>query len=108
REDNRYEGMIPARDALVKSKNAATVRLGMTTGLEDVLDLAKRAGISSDLRPYPATFLGSSEVTLEDLTLAYTIFPNNGVRAPRPFVVEKVVSRDGKVVYQRPPAQPMA
>ncbi len=108
REDNQFEGAISAHDALVKSKNAATVRLGMATGLDAVIDLAQRAGIDSPLRPFPATFLGSSEVTLEDLTLSYTLFPNGGVRSPRPFVVEKVVQKDGKVVYERPPAAPMA
>jgi hypothetical protein len=80
RVDNRYEGAITARQALVASKNAATVRLGMMTGLDHVVPLAKLAGIDSPLRPYPATFLGSSEVTLMEMTLANTIFPNGGSR----------------------------
>ena len=76
--DNRYEGAITAREALAKSKNGATVRLGMDAGLDNVLRLCRAAGIHSQLRPYPATFLGSSEVTLGELALAYTIFPNGG------------------------------
>src|SRR5881397_4448218 len=62
--DNRYEGTISARQALVKSKNGATVRIGMNAGVDSVLQLCSAAGIRSTLRPYPATFLGSSEVTL--------------------------------------------
>jgi len=107
RADNQFEGPISAHYALVKSKNAATVRLGMAAGLEAVLDLAKRAGIDSELRRYPATYLGSSEVTLEDLTLSYTMFPNGGTRPARPFVVQKVVQKDGKVVYEQPQRTPV-
>lgn len=107
RADNQYEGPISAHDALVKSKNAATVRLGMSTGLENVLSLAKKAGIDSELRPYPATFLGSSEVTLEDLTLAYTMFPNGGTRPGRPFVVQRVVQKDGVEIYRQPDYEPV-
>jgi len=70
RVDNKYEGSISARDALVKSKNAATVRFGMMTGLDHLMPLAKQAGIESPLRPFPATYLGSSEVTLMEMTLA--------------------------------------
>ncbi|HWL51092.1 MAG TPA: transglycosylase domain-containing protein [Chthoniobacteraceae bacterium] len=107
RADNRYEGEISARYALVKSKNAATVRLGMTVGLEPVLSLARRARIDSELRNYPSTFLGSSEVTLEDLTLATSIFPNGGQRPGRTYLVEKVVQKDGTVIYEQPKLTPV-
>ena len=79
--DNQYEGRMTARQALVKSKNGATVRIGMDAGIEAVLQLCSLAGIRSPLRPYPATFLGSSEVTLAELAMAYTVFPNGGWRS---------------------------
>jgi 1A family penicillin-binding protein len=114
RVDNKYEGAISARYALVKSKNAATVRLGMQTGIDKVIALAKDAGLarvvgkgdgpeSLNLRPYPATFLGSSEVTLMDMTLAYTIFPNGGRRPVKPFIITKIEEKDGNVMYQAKP-----
>ena len=78
--NNRYEGPITARDALAKSKNGAAVRIGTTAGLDAVSQLVHAAGVESKLRPYPATFLGSSEITLAELALAYTIFPNGGWR----------------------------
>lgn len=100
--DNRYEGAMTARQALVKSKNGATVRIGMDAGLEDVLQLCKTAGIHSTLRPYPATLLGTSEVTLTELALAYTIFPNSGWRPAGPHILEKIEEKDGTVwVAQR-------
>lgn len=95
--DNRYEGPITAREALSKSKNGATVRLGMTPGVENVVQLCRGAGIKSPLRPYPATFLGSSEVTLAELALAYTIFPNGGARPSAPHILEKIEEKDGTV-----------
>ena len=51
--DNRYEGPMTARQALAKSKNGATVRIGMTVGVEPVIQLCHAAGIRSQLRPYP-------------------------------------------------------
>ena len=100
RADNRYEGPITARQALAKSKNGATVRIGMLAGVDSVLQLCKAGGIKSPLRPYPATFLGSSEVSLAELALAYTSFPNGGWRPDTPFILERIEEKDGTVVWQ--------
>ena len=97
--DNRYEGAMTARQALAKSKNGATVRVGMDAGLDEVLQLCRTAGIRSALRPYPATFLGSSEITLAELALAYTIFPNGGWRPNTPHILERIEEKDGSVVW---------
>jgi membrane carboxypeptidase/penicillin-binding protein len=81
------------------------VRLGMMTGLDRTIALAKKAGIQSALRPFPATFLGSSEVTLMELTLANTIFPNGGQRPERTFIIDRIENKEGKVVYKAKPAR---
>jgi penicillin-binding protein 1A len=95
--ENRFEGPITAREALSKSKNGATVRLGMNPGVDNVVQLCRNAGMKSPLRPYPATFLGSSEVTLAELALAYTIFPNGGWRPKLPHILERIEEKDGTV-----------
>jgi penicillin-binding protein 1A len=97
---NRYEGAITARSALAKSKNGSAVRIGTIAGLEAVTDLAHAAGIENKLRPYPATFLGSSEITLAELALAYTIFPNGGWRPPPAHILDRIEDKDGKIVWQ--------
>jgi penicillin-binding protein 1A len=97
--ENRYEGAMTARQALVKSKNGATVRIGMDAGVDAVLHLCSAAGIRSPLRPYPATFLGSSEVTLAELALAYTILPNGGWRPNAPHILERIEEKDGTLVW---------
>src|SRR6266487_539582 len=96
-EENRYEGAITARQALARSKNGATVRIGMDAGLDKVMQLCRTAGIRSELRPYPATFLGSSEITLAELALGYTIFPNGGWRPIAPHILERIEEKDGTV-----------
>ena len=101
--ENRYEGAIPAREALAKSKDGATVRIGMNVGIDPVLQLCRSAGIRSTLRPYPATFLGSSEITLSELALAYTIFPNGGWRPDALHVLERIEEKDGTIVWQAKP-----
>ncbi|MEY2488917.1 MAG: penicillin-binding protein [Verrucomicrobiota bacterium] len=101
-ENNRYEGPMTARQALAKSKNGATVRIGMTVGVEPVIQLCHTAGIRSQLRPFPATFLGSSEITLAELALAYTIFPNGGWRPNAPHILDRIEEKNGTVVWQAP------
>jgi len=101
-EENRYEGPMTARQALVKSKNGATVRIGMTAGVDAVIQLCKAAGIRSPLRPFPATFLGSSEITLAELALGYTIFPNGGWRPSAPHILDRIEEKNGTVVWESP------
>ena len=110
RADNRFEGTISARTALVKSKNAATVRIGMATGIQGVLDLAEKAGISSwkssdsrELAAYPRTYLGGSEVVPMEFVLAYTMFPNGGIRPANTFIIQRIEDKLGSVIFEEKP-----
>jgi penicillin-binding protein 1A len=98
--ENRYEGSITAREALAQSKNGAAVRIGTTAGLDTVTQLVHEAGVQTKLRPYPATFLGSSEITLAELALAYTVFPNEGWRPAAPHILDRIEDREGHIVWQ--------
>jgi penicillin-binding protein 1A len=69
----------------------------MDAGLDNVLQLCRTAGIRSQLRQFPATFLGSSEITLAELASAYTIFPNGGWRPNAPHILEQIEEKDGTV-----------
>lgn len=103
--DNRYEGPIPLRKAFALSKNAASVRVGIQAGLDSVIKLAKAAGIEDELRPFPATFLGSSEVSLGDMVTAYSIFPNAGSRPASLMLITRIDTQDGKTVFSAKPEQ---
>ena len=87
----------------MKSKNAATVRVGMATGIDNILTLAKNDGIASPLRPFPATYLGSSDVSLMEMTMAYTMFPNEGWKPADAFIIKRIEDKDGRVVYEENP-----
>jgi penicillin-binding protein 1A len=113
--DNRYEGPIPARQALAKSKNAATVRMGTEAGIDNVIGMAKAAGLARsigkdarggdilNLRRFPATYLGSSEMTLMDATLAYTTFPDGGQRPAEPFIIQRILDKSGNLIFESHP-----
>ncbi len=100
--ENEYEGPLTARDVLVKGKNAATVRLGMQVGLDAVKKTAHAAGIESTIRDYSNSFLGSSEVSLDELTLGFTMFPGLGKRPEQLHIIRKILDSDGRVIYETP------
>lgn len=100
RPGNEYEGGIPIHEAIAKGKNGATVRLGWLAGMDSVRALAKKAGVESPLRDFTNTFLGASEVTLDELTLAYTAFPGGGTRPKAGYVIDRIVDGDGSEIYK--------
>jgi penicillin-binding protein 1A len=100
--DNQFEGMIPARQALAESRNAATVWITGQIGINSVLKTAQDVGIRTKLHPYVATALGASEVTLVELANAYRLMA--GGMPGEPHVIEEIQQTRGGVVYsyQRP------
>lgn len=88
--DRKYRGPVTLRQALEESINVPTVRLIAAIGVDPVIDLAKRLGITSELRREYAMALGVSEVSLLELTSAYQAFANRGMLAP-PFAIRRVV-----------------
>ncbi|MCX7869866.1 MAG: penicillin-binding transpeptidase domain-containing protein, partial [Terrimicrobiaceae bacterium] len=101
--DNEYEGPLPMRQALARGKNAATVRAGMRVGLEAVKQTAAACGIQSPLRDFANTFLGSSENTLEELTLAFSPFGQGGLRPARTFIIERIEDASGTTIFTAQP-----
>ena len=101
RADNEYEGEVTVRDAFVRGKNAAVVRVGFKTGLDTLGKLTKDAGIGSPLRPFANAYLGSSEFTLEESTLAYTMFPGGGSRPARTHIIDRIDDGEGDTIYRR-------
>ena len=97
-----YLGEITLRKALTLSKNIPAVRLIEMLGPSSVADFAHSMGINSRLARDFSLSLGTSEVTLMDLTSAYSIFPNRGLWN-RPFCVTEVVDHKGSVIRQARP-----
>ncbi len=73
--DHRFYGPIPLAYALAHSRNVPAVRLMMAIGVPATVNMAKTLGITSPIFPNYASALGASDVTLMELTRAYSAFP---------------------------------
>lgn len=92
------------RQALTVSSNRAAVRLMQMVGIGTTQNYARRLGISSPLPSVPSLAIGTAEVSLLDLTSAYSAFANDGIIAP-PLLITKIEDRNGDVVWQRAEAR---
>lgn len=97
-----YFGAVTLTQALSMSLNTVAVRLAMEFGPTAVTRTAHRLGIASKLEPNPSIALGTSEVSLIEMTSAFAPFANGGYSII-PHVVESVRGADGKTLYQRAP-----
>lgn len=104
---NQYNGPILLRRALTKSLNIPTVALAESVGYKRVVDVAKRSGITSDLRATPSVALGAYEVTPLEMAGAYTVFANEGSTVGTSFI-SSIVSEDGKELYRYEPKRKAA
>ncbi len=93
-----YAGEITLRKALALSKNIPAVRLIETLGPLTVVELARRLGIQAHLRPNLSLALGTSEMTLLELTAAYAVFPRGGSHI-RPYGVTQITDSTGKILW---------
>jgi penicillin-binding protein 1A len=93
-----YNGHITFRRALMRSANAATVRISELTGIPAVLATAHQDGIVSPLQNVPAAALGALEVTPMELVTAYAPFANGGWRV-RSRLVRRIETADGTVLW---------
>jgi penicillin-binding protein 1A len=90
----KFYGPMTMRDALKKSINNATVHLFRDLGVRYVIDYARRFGIQAPLSHDLSLALGSSSLTLLELTRAYAIYPRGGTRVIPRFIT-RVTDRDG-------------
>jgi penicillin-binding protein 1A len=97
-----YKGEITLRHALAVSQNIPAVRLLHSLGPLPVSQFAHQIGIQSHLSSNLSLALGTSEVTLKDLTAAYAVFPNRGERI-QPYGILEVVDRQGRVIWRAKP-----
>ncbi len=92
------EQYITLRQAFAKSVNTVAARLGVEVGISNIITMAKRMGITTELQPTPAIALGACEVKLIDLVNAYACVVNEGMRR-KPILVTKIFDRDGNLIY---------
>ncbi len=96
--DKKFHGAVKLRDAFAQSLNVATVDLATYLNLSKIINTAKKMGVNTKLRKDPSIILGTSEVKLIDMTVAYTTV-NNGGYMTFPYVVKEITDTDGKSLY---------
>jgi penicillin-binding protein 1A len=99
-DNGRYLGATTLRNALAQSLNTVAVRLLLDAGADKVAATARRLGMKSPLRNDASLALGTSEVSLLDLTGAYGAFANGGY-VNEPYAIRRVRTGGGKVLFQR-------
>ena len=102
--DGRYRGRVTLREAFEESLNVPTVRLTQTVGLGRVVKSAENFGFEERFADIPALPLGVTEVTMRELTAAYTAFPTLGLRT-EPYIVKAVRDHRGKLLMSHQPDQ---
>lgn len=96
--DGTYGGVMPCSYGLIHSRNTMSVRVGQFAGLDTVQKIANDLGIAQNIPHGPASYIGSFESNLKDLTSAYTVFPNAGVRR-QAYIIERIDDQRHKPIY---------
>lgn len=100
--DRKFEGRITLRHALEQSRNIPSVKIIEMLGPSQVASYAKKFGFSQEFRPYLSMALGAQEVTLMEITSAFSSFPNHGIRM-QPFLAQTITDRDGGLLEETRP-----
>ena len=100
--ENNFKGPMTVAAAFAESRNIPALKLAARIGIHNVIDMAHRFGVTSNIPPYLPIALGAVEITLEEQVASYAVFPNDGIRvAPR--IIRKVANADGITLWQQTP-----
>jgi len=100
--DEKFEGTITLRRALAGSRNVPAVKLAEKVGINSVVDVTRRFGITTALPPYLPLALGAADMKLLEHVSAFTVFPNDGIRID-PHMIRRVTSYDGALLEEAHP-----
>lgn len=100
--EGKFSGPTTLRNALTHSVNVVTVKIAQDIGVDYIKDYAQKIGISSPLQNDLSMALGSSSISLYELTKAYAVFANQG-NAFKPIFIKKILDRDGNLLEEHFP-----
>lgn len=95
-----FNGEITMRNALARSLNIPSVKIMEDIGVPYATEFSQRLGVFSKLNPDFTLVLGSSSLTLYEMTKVFSQFGRNGLRT-RPLMIKKVIDRTGKTLLER-------
>ncbi|MDC6405261.1 MULTISPECIES: transglycosylase domain-containing protein [Maribacter] len=96
--DHRYGGSYSMHGALANSINTVSVELQLKTGNQNVIALAKKMGIDTEIPDVPSIVLGTAEISLFEMVKAYASLSNGG-RSVTPYIIERIEQEDGTVLF---------
>ncbi|MDX2049685.1 MAG: penicillin-binding protein 1A [Rickettsiaceae bacterium] len=97
---NDFLGDMTFRSGLEKSRNLVTVRVVQKIGLQKVIEMIKRLGVATSIKPYYSVSLGAIETTLSKMVNAYSMIANGGFDVAPQFI-ELIQDKNGKIIYRR-------
>jgi len=98
-----FDGQMSLALALSISNNIIAIKTLLKVGIESVINLAKRAGITCELNPYPSLALGCIDVSLKEVVGMFNLFANNGVYV-EPYCIKWVKNKWGTKMYKSNPS----
>ena len=99
----KFYGPTRLREGLYRSQNLVSVRLLRRMGIDKTLESLQSFGFdTSEMQPDLSLALGSHALTPLQIATGYAIFANNGFRVD-PYILAKVIDRDGNIIYQAAP-----
>jgi penicillin-binding protein 1A len=101
--ENDYKGRMTLVNAFAESRNIPALKLADHVGMQKVIDVAHRFGVTTNIPAYLPVALGAVEITLEEQVASYAVFPNDGLRV-KPRLIRKVSNADGITLWEEPPA----
>lgn len=102
--DKSHHGYMTIARALMTSNNIVAVKVIHELGPENVIQMARQMGIRSPLESYLGLTLGGSGVTLQEVTSAFGVLANQGVRV-EPYAIEKITDDSGRQIYGERPVR---
>ncbi|OGW08764.1 MAG: hypothetical protein A2W77_07200 [Nitrospinae bacterium RIFCSPLOWO2_12_39_16] len=102
--EEKFYGPTNLRTALTHSRNVITIKLLQSMGVKHILEYARRLGIKSYLTPDLSLALGTSGVTLYELTSAYGVFSNKGIKT-EPMAIKSITDKDGNLLEENKPQE---
>jgi penicillin-binding protein 1A len=100
--ENDFRGAMTLTTAFADSRNIPALKLAARVGIDKVIDMAHRFGVTEKIPPYLPIALGAVGITLEEQVASFAVFPNDGIRVA-PHLIRKVTNADGIVLWEDKP-----
>jgi len=97
--EQQFYGFTTLRQAVTKSRNIVTIKVGEKIGVRKIIEYVKKFGITSNLQYDLSISIGSGAISLIEMVAAFSVFPNLGEYV-EPVFINSIIDPDGNIVYE--------